>query len=115
MDSLKRLVFWNYSRGSVQYDIACALILAFIFFTPREFFRDQPKPKSVALLPSQAGTSEFWIEPGRLNAKDDATRHGEAQNIVRQQAGGRDRSLVRLETIYDEEREVRGYLAITRP
>ena len=33
-----RVLFWRYRRGSWQYDILCALILAFIFLTPKEVF-----------------------------------------------------------------------------
>jgi hypothetical protein len=39
---LSRTIFWSYERGSWQYDIMCAVILAFIFFTPRSWFRDRP-------------------------------------------------------------------------
>ena len=37
-----RSVFWVYERGSWQYDIILAVILAFIFLTPRSFFNDRP-------------------------------------------------------------------------
>ena len=113
--TLRKLIFWEFSRGSKPYDLVCALILAFIFLTPREFFRDQPRPETVALLPSEPGSSHFWIEPGRLKAGDEAGRRREAQALVRQQAGSADRTLVRLETIYDSGKEVQGFLAITRP
>jgi hypothetical protein len=44
---MKRLIFWDFPRGSVFYDLVVALILAFIFLTPAEWFRDQPKtPKN---------------------------------------------------------------------
>ena len=33
-----RILFWNYPRGSWQYDLACALILTFIFLTPKSVF-----------------------------------------------------------------------------
>ena len=35
-------LFWHYERGSWQYDIICALILAFIFL-PRSWFKDKPQ------------------------------------------------------------------------
>jgi hypothetical protein len=35
---LKNLLIWSYERGTLQYDIICGLILAFIFFVPPSFF-----------------------------------------------------------------------------
>ena len=35
-------IFWAYERGSWQYDVICAVILAFIFLTPRAWFNDRP-------------------------------------------------------------------------
>ena len=40
--ALLRVVFWPYRRGSWQYDIQCAVILAFIFLTPRAWLGDRP-------------------------------------------------------------------------
>ncbi len=39
---LLRSIFWSYERGSWQYDVICAVILAFIFLTPRSWFQDRP-------------------------------------------------------------------------
>ena len=35
---IKRLFFWGYARNTWQYDVLCALILAFIFLTPQGWF-----------------------------------------------------------------------------
>jgi hypothetical protein len=35
---LRAILMWSYERGTLQYDIICGLILAFIFFTPRSCF-----------------------------------------------------------------------------
>lgn len=35
---LKNLAVWSYSRGTLQYDIICFLVLAFIFFVPPSCF-----------------------------------------------------------------------------
>ncbi len=40
---LKKVIFWSFGRGTIPYDILCALILAFIFLTPTAFFRDWPR------------------------------------------------------------------------
>lgn len=55
MGTLGRFIFWDFKRGSWQYDVMVGLILAFIFLTPRSFFRDQPKPASIVMLPAQQG------------------------------------------------------------
>ena len=36
---LKKIFFWSYGRSTWQYDILCALILAFIFLTPARWFQ----------------------------------------------------------------------------
>lgn len=37
-------VFWAYERGSWPYDVLVALILIFLFATPRRWFQDGPRP-----------------------------------------------------------------------
>ncbi len=39
MQILKKIFFWSYGRSTWQYDILCALILAFIFLTPARWFQ----------------------------------------------------------------------------
>jgi len=34
----RRIFVWSYERGTIQYDIICALILAFIFLVPPSCF-----------------------------------------------------------------------------
>ena len=51
-------IFWTYERASWQYDVKSALILAFIFLTPRQFFHDRPlptEPRQVMQLPAGQG------------------------------------------------------------
>ena len=35
---LRNVLIWSYDRGTLQYDLICALILAFIFSVPRSCF-----------------------------------------------------------------------------
>ena len=37
--AIKRLFLWTYARNTWQYDVLCALILAFIFLTPKSWFQ----------------------------------------------------------------------------
>ena len=39
--AIRNVVMWSYERGTWQYDVMCALIVAFILFTPRGFFSAQ--------------------------------------------------------------------------
>jgi hypothetical protein len=39
---MKRFLLWSFERGSVQYDVICIVILAFIFITPPAAFNDRP-------------------------------------------------------------------------
>ena len=112
---IRHFVLWDYRRGSWQYDVMVGLILGFIFLTPRDFFRDQPRPKSVTMLPDEHGASVFWIEAELLHAASDADRLRYAGLILQGQPSGKNRTIVRLEPILDAEQEVRGYMAYTRP
>jgi hypothetical protein len=39
-NAVKKIVFWNYSRTSWQWDVLCVLILVFIFLTPKSWFEN---------------------------------------------------------------------------
>jgi len=40
---MKRFLLWSFERGSVQYDVICVVILAFIFLFPSSAFNDRPE------------------------------------------------------------------------
>jgi hypothetical protein len=40
--TLRDVLVWTYSRGTIPYDIICALIILFIFLTPRSCFVRKP-------------------------------------------------------------------------
>jgi hypothetical protein len=47
--AIRNIFVWTYERGTLPYDILCALILAFIFFVPRScFMAKHPSPAKVA-------------------------------------------------------------------
>lgn len=109
---MKRYIFWEYARGSWQYDVIVGLILAFIFLTPRDWFRDRPRASSVVTLPAEHGAVVYWVEPDLLNGLSQDQRFEKARELVRSQ---KRQDLVRLEPIFDAEQEIRGYMAYTRP
>jgi hypothetical protein len=66
-----RSVFWSYERGSWQYDVICAVILAFIFITPSSWFHDHPTLGLTNLRHTQ-GVIELGSAPDGLHYLVDA-------------------------------------------
>jgi hypothetical protein len=110
---MKRLIFWDFPRASWQYDLAVALILAFIFVTPKAFFKDQPRPASIVQMPSSEGGSIYWLETGLLAGAEESARPSRAAELLKKRLG-RSLEVVRVETIHDAEQDIRGYLAIVK-
>ena len=115
---LKRFVFWDYPRGVWQYDVMVAIILAFLFLTPRSWFRDQPRiPRaaSIAMLPVEHGAGMYWIDPELLSGIPENQRLSKLSEILRT-SSGRNQPVQRLQPIHDEsEGELKGYIAFTDP
>lgn len=40
---MMRIFFWDYERGTWQYDVFCLLIIAFIFLSPGSWFDNKDK------------------------------------------------------------------------
>ena len=111
MSGVKRFLLWDYPRASWQYDVMVAIILAFIFLTPRATFRDQPRASSISEIPSDRGRA-FLLEPRLLQSIPDAERTARAEKILRARYG-RPETVVRVEPILDHEQELTGYIAFT--
>lgn len=114
MSGFKRFLLWDYRRASWQYDVIVALILGFVFLTPRELFRDQPKGSNIVRLPEEHGTQVFFLEPELLDGTPEPERSSKAEHLLRGRYGKRT-TMVRLEPIFGNEREVKGYMAFVRP
>jgi len=111
----RRLIFWDFPRASWPYDVVVALILLFIFVTPRDFFRDQPKASGVVLMTPSHGSSRFFIESELLSGLSENGRIARAAVLVRERFG-RKLTVRRVEPIWDEaEKEVKGFIAYSTP
>src|SRR4051812_35352913 len=104
MSGIKRFLLWDYPRASWQYDVIVALILAFIFLTPRDFFRDQPRASNIVRLPSGVGESAFLMEPELLESVPDAQRGPTVERLLKGRFG-RHQTVVEVEPIFGTERE----------
>ncbi len=113
LSGVQRFICWDYPRACWQYDVMVALILAFVFLTPREWFRDQPRPASVVLVHEEAGSQVFWIEPQLLGNAVPDRRKAAAADLLRKRTG-KTYHILRVEPIFDAESEIKGYLAVVR-
>ena len=65
---LSKIFFWQFERGSWQYDLAVIGILVFVFFMPRKWLRDQPESsmpsqaQRIELLNSSGNDSEYRVD-----------------------------------------------------
>ena len=111
MSGVKRFLLWDYPRASWQYDVMVALILAFVFLTPRTLFRDQVRVSSIVELPSGSGRS-FMVEPRLLESVPDAERKARVEDMLRARFGKIER-VDKLEPILNPEQELTGYMVFT--
>jgi hypothetical protein len=114
---LKKLILWDYPRASWQYDVIVAAILAFIFLTPREWFRDQPRiphASSIALLPSENGSTVFFVDTQLLDGTAEPQRIPKLNAELRNRMSNQKLVVTRVEPILDSEGELQGYMAFAR-
>jgi len=76
---LKRLILWDYQRGSWQYDVMCGLVLLFML-APHKWFRDQPRLQYA----SQISDGVFWIDRTGSPWRDLPEYFGDYRTVHRQ-------------------------------
>jgi hypothetical protein len=106
---MKRFIFWDYPRASFPYDIMVALILAFIFLTPAEIFRDRPRESTVAKL----SDGFYIIGSAELQGKPAAERLQRAAELIDKRYHEKV-TILKIEPIGTEQ-EVEGFMAYTKP
>ncbi len=94
----------------------CAVITVFIFFSPRQWFRDQPRiphASQITSLPSH-GESVFWIETELVSSFPENQRLDQLGRVLTARTG-KTQKLTRIEPILDSEQEIKGYMAFAKP
>ena len=94
------------------------IILVFIFATPRYWFSDQPKlPKasSIAMLPSENGSSVFFVDSQFLAGIAENQREAKLTQVLQTRMSNPRLKVFRVEPILDSEGEPQGYMAFARP
>ena len=114
---LKKFILWDYPRASWQYDIIVAIILAFVFLTPRDWFRDQPRlphAASISLLPSDNGSTVFFVNTQMLAGTAENQRIDKLSLELQRRMSNHRLRVTRVEPILDSEGELQGYMAFAR-
>jgi hypothetical protein len=115
--TVRPAVLWSYRRGSWQYDIICALILAFIFLTPRIFFGDQPRApvaRQIESLTDDPSTLVFVVD---ADVVDETPAHELDARLERMlsKRTGRTLAVVDIQPAPLGKDATRSYLVYARP
>jgi hypothetical protein len=109
---LKRVLLWDYPRASWQYDVIVAALLLFVFVTPRDWFRDQPRIPQSSAIPLLPGS--YWLEPELLNGVPEDQRPARATQVI-QARYKKHQTVTQLQPIYNSEQELQGFIVFARP
>lgn len=113
--SQNSFAFMTFRRGSWQYDLICAAILAFIFLTPARFFGVEPRPESVRQVQQldDGATTVYWVDAEAVAGLDDATREKRLLELARE-LDGPELSLVSAAAAPGPNGDSPGYLVYAR-
>jgi len=115
-DAQSASILWDFPRATWQYDVMVGIILAFIFFAPRDWFRTAriPNASSIAMLPRRRGAWFFLWTGSCWDGIPENQRVEKLTQVLRpyeQSPSG----VTRVEPILNSEEERQGYLAFARP
>jgi len=68
---LSRIFFWNFERGTAQYDVIVLSIVAFVFLSPHRWFHDQAETNAApatTAIPCEADSAAPNVLRCRVNA-----------------------------------------------
>lgn len=112
-------LFWTYQRGSWQYDIICAVILAFIFLTPASWFHDRPTLGLTNLRRAQgiidvghAKDGWHYIVDARLVDSLAPLAPTAAVGEILRERTGKPVKIKSIVTMYGEDKVILGYTVI---
>jgi hypothetical protein len=86
---VKSFLLWSHGRTTWQYDVLCALILAFVFLTPKSWF-DEGEPSGRTLHQKGSMAAEkLLIWPNNLRPNPDAQKFERRASMVTGRQGAR--------------------------
>ncbi len=113
--TIRSVIFWEYERGSVPYDLMVTAILAFIFLAPlRVDFKDKPVERTphqtvVVVQPDGQGGLVYQVEAAAVagsGASEEAVETA-LLRVIEPIAG--EVTIVRREPVYDHAGQISAY------
>ena len=104
MDTIKRIFLWTYERNTWQWDTLCALILVFIFLTPKSWFsvsERQVGSRHQSPVPATVFVGAEVVE----NQKDNSL----LRNNIRALSGRENAEVGAIRKVVDKEGRTVGY------
>lgn len=102
--TLRGLLLWSYSRKTWQYDVLCAVILAFIFLTPKSWFETSELHRPG--MHQSPFTSILLVEPEPVAVQADKA---EVERRVRQLLGRPEAQVSEVRTRRDAQGRILAY------
>jgi hypothetical protein len=102
---MKRFLLWQFERGSLQYDVICGIILAFILLTPPALFHDRPDYMRLSGEPVHqsvdgSGNTVFTVKVETPAFSGDQVNREAALNALRGSLGN-DFTVSKMQPLYD--------------
>ncbi|MGH9966211.1 MAG: hypothetical protein ACREBG_00040 [Pyrinomonadaceae bacterium] len=104
LSTIKNIFLWRYARNTWQWDVLCALILVFIFLTPKSWFEGSKRRSALAHQNRVTGT--LLVGPEVIENESDNTK---LKQRVRALSGRVDAEIVEVRKILDKEGRTLGY------
>src|ERR1051326_567455 len=114
---IRRFILWDYPRASWQYDVIVGIILIFVLATPRGWFRDQPRTplvSSIAVLPSEHGSSVYWVEPELVEGLSKDQQEAKLTQLLKGFTHQKHLVIARVEPIEDSDGATKGYMVFAK-
>jgi hypothetical protein len=111
--TIRSFIFWEYERGSLQYDLMVTLILAFIFLAPMKLdFKDKPVERNphqtvVVVQPDGQGGLVYQVEAAAVSGTGDAAIEAALLRVIEPIAG--EVTIVKREPVYDRSGHISAY------
>jgi hypothetical protein len=104
LNIIKKIFLWRYARNTWQWDILCALILVFIFLTPKSWF--QGSERHPGLTHQTRTPATVLVGPEVIENEGDKAK---LQERVKALSGRSDADILEVHRIVDKDGKTLGY------